>query len=91
MSGIENIMIQEGKKSLIKCKANVCYGPNDRAPDYENKKGTIIGYERSPLVLRLKECVEILMKDKDLIVEGNQYDDPKKNGIGPMVIQSGYV
>ena len=23
------------------------------------------------------------MKDKDLIVEGNQYDDPKKNGIGP--------
>ena len=72
------------KKVLNKnARANVCYGPNDRAPDYENKKGTIIGYERSPLVLRLKECVEILMKDKDLIVEGNQYDDPKKNGIGP--------
>jgi len=61
----------------------VCYGPNDREPDYENKKGTIIGYERSPLVLRLKESVEILMRDNDLIVEGNQYDDPKKNGIGP--------
>lgn len=72
------------KKVLNKnARANVCYGPNDRQPDYENKKGTIIGYERSPLVLRLKESVEILMKDNDLIVEGNQYDDPKKNGIGP--------
>ena len=72
------------KKVLNKnARANVCYGPSDRQPDYENKKGTIIGYERSPLVLRLKESVEILMRDNGLIVEGNQYDDTKKNGIGP--------
>lgn len=49
-----------------------------------NKKGTIIGYEQSPLVLRLKQCVESLMKEKDLIVEGNKYLDVKKNGIGHM-------
>lgn len=71
------------KKVLNKhARTNVCYGKNYRAPDYENKKGTIIGYEQSPLVLRLKQCVESLMKDKDLIVEGNKYLDVKKNGIG---------
>ena len=71
------------KKVLNKhARTNVCYGENYRAPDYENKKGTIIGYDQSPLVLRLKQCVESLMKDKDLIVEGNKYLDVKKNGIG---------
>jgi len=64
-------------------RTNVCYGPNYRAPDYENKKGTIIGYEQSPLVLRLKQVVESLMQDEDLIVEGNKYTNVKKNGIGP--------
>ena len=49
----------------------------------KNKKGTIIGYEQSPLVLRLKQVVESLMQDKDLIVEGNKYTNVKKNGIGP--------
>ena len=72
------------KKVLNKnARANVCYGPNYRAPDYENKKGTIIGFDQSPMVLKLKQVVEILMKDKNLIVEGNQYDDPSVNGIGP--------
>jgi hypothetical protein len=71
------------KKVLNKlARANVCWGPKGRKPDYENKKGTIIGYDQSPLVLRLKQVVEILMQDKDLVVEGNQYDDVKKNGIG---------
>jgi hypothetical protein len=64
-------------------RANVCYGKECREPNYENKQGTIIGFERSPLVGNLLQIVEILMKDEDLIVEGNQYDDVKKNGIGP--------
>ena len=46
MSGIENIMIQEGKKSLIKMGANVCYGPNDETL-IMRIEGTIIGYEQS--------------------------------------------
>ena len=72
------------KKVLNKhARTNVCYGPNHRDPDYENKKGTIIGYDESPLVYRLKQVVEILMKDHDLIVEGNKYLNVKKNGIGP--------
>jgi hypothetical protein len=64
-------------------RTNVCYGSNSRNADFENKKGTIIGYDKSPLVYRLKQVVESLMQDKDLIVEGNKYINVKKNGIGP--------
>ena len=59
-------------------RANVCYGKECREPNYENKQGTIIGFEKSPLVGNLLQIVEILMKDEYLIVEGNQYDDVKK-------------
>ena len=64
-------------------RANVCYGKKGRKANYEARQGTIIGYDESPLVGNLLQVVEILMKDKDLIVEGNQYDDVAKNGIGP--------
>ena len=64
-------------------RANVCYGKTGRASDFENKKGTIIGFDQSPLVGKLLKVVEMLMDEQDLIVEGNQYDDATKNGIGP--------
>ena len=64
-------------------RANVCYGKTGRVANYKEGKGTIIGYDQSPLVGKLLQTVEILMKDQDLIVEGNQYDDVSKNGIGP--------
>ena len=58
-------------------RANVCYGKEGRAADFENKKGTIIGFDQSPLVGKLLKVVEILMDEQDLIVEGNQYDATK--------------
>ena len=64
-------------------RANVCYGKEGRVANYAEGKGTIIGYDQSPLVAKLLQSVELLMKDQDLIVEGNQYDDVSKNGIGP--------
>ena len=64
-------------------RANVCYGEEGRAANYKEGKGTIIGFDKSPLVGNLLKVVEILMQDKGLIVEGNQYDDASKNGIGP--------
>ena len=64
-------------------RANVCYGEEGRAANYKEGKGTIIGFDKSPLVGNLLKVVEILMQDKGLIVEGNQYDDARKNGIGP--------
>ena len=54
---------------------------NPLNPDYENKKGTIIGYDESPLVYRLKQVVEMLMQDNNLIVEGNKYVNVKKKTI----------
>ena len=64
-------------------RANVCYGKEGRAANYAEGKGTIIGFDKSPLVGNLLKVVEILMQDKGLIVEGNQYDNVSKNGIGP--------
>ena len=64
-------------------RANVCYGKEGRAANYAEGKGTIIGFDQSPLVGNLLQVIEILMKDEGLIVEGNQYDDVSKNGIGP--------
>ena len=64
-------------------RANVCYGKTGRAANYAEGKGTIIGFDQSPLVGNLLQVIEILMKDEGLIVEGNQYDDVSKNGIGP--------
>ena len=71
------------KKVLNKhARKNVCWGEKGQKADFSNKKGTIIPYSQSPLALRLKQVVEILMLDKHLIVEGNMYEDPEKNGIG---------
>ena len=64
-------------------RANVCYGKEGRAANYAEGKGTIMGFDQSPLVGNLLQVIEILMKDEGLIVEGNQYDDVSKNGIGP--------
>ena len=74
---------RRGKVLNKHARANVCYGKKSREADYKNKKGTIIGFDQSPLVEHLLKVVEILMEDENLIVEGNQYDDVNKNGIGP--------
>lgn len=70
------------KKVLNKrARENVCYGKKSREANYKNKQGTIIGFDQSPLVKTLLDSVEILTKDKELIVEGNGYGDGC--GIGP--------
>ena len=71
------------RKKLLNKRAreNVCYGKKSREANYENKQGTIIGFDQSPLVKTLLDSVEILTKDKELIVEGNGYGDGC--GIGP--------
>ena len=93
MNGIENIGIQDGQKVLNKlARANVCYGKEGRAANYKEGKGTIIGFDKSPLVGKFaSKVVEILMKDKDLIVEGNQYDDVARMVLVLMAILRGYV
>lgn len=63
-------------------RANVCYGIEERKANYNEGKGTIIGFEKSPLVHESLKNIEFIMKEQNLIVEGNQYDNIDKNGIG---------
>lgn len=62
---------------------NVCYGQEKQEPDYENKKGTIISYEKAGLIDKWRKSLEIFgEKATNLEVEGNLYYDIKKCGIG---------
>ena len=63
---------------------NVCYGTDFQEPNYENGKGTIISYEKVPLLNKWKSSLGILFGEKanDLEVEGNYYYNTKKCGIG---------
>ena len=65
-------------------RANVCFGHDNRAPDYENKKGRIVAYDDVPSLKIIKEGMETLLGPKctNLICEGNRYFDLKKCGIG---------
>ena len=76
---------QRRQKVLNKrARYNVCYGENQQNPDYENKKGTIIGYEKVPILQKWKNCLYDFFGEKanNLEVEGNLYYDTKKCGIG---------
>ena len=73
------------KKVLNKnARANVCFGEVSQEPDYENKKGTILGYDKVPILNNIrKKLPEVLgKKGENLVCEGNRYFDLKKCGIG---------
>ena len=62
---------------------NLCYGDKYRAPDYENKKGTIIAFDDIPITRSLKDKLSIFGKEfEGLYAEGNFYYDVKKCYIG---------
>ena len=62
----------------------MCFGDESQEPNYEEKKGTIIGFDRVKLLKKLRDNLgEILGKQaSNLEVEGNYYYDVKKCGIG---------
>jgi hypothetical protein len=73
------------KKVLNKhARANVCFGDESREPDYENKKGRIVGYDGVGCLKTIKSGMADTLGDKcgNLICEGNRYFDLKKCGIG---------
>ena len=73
------------KKVLNKhARSNVCFGEDSSEPDYENKKGRIVGYDQVSCLKRVKEGMSELLGNKcsNLICEGNCYFDLKKCGIG---------
>ena len=65
-------------------RANVCFGNEKQAPDYENKKGTIIAFDSVNLTNKIRENLKYYLGEtaENLQCEGNYYFDKKKCGIG---------
>jgi hypothetical protein len=63
---------------------NLCFDEKDRSSAYEEGKGTIIGYNKVPIMKELREKFSTLFgkKAEDLKVESNYYYDTDKCGIG---------
>ena len=63
---------------------NLCFDYKSRSPDYENGKGTIIGYDEVPITKRLHEQLPLYFGEKaqNLKGEGNYYYNIDKCGIG---------
>ena len=63
---------------------NLCFDNESREPDYENKKGRIIGYDLIPVTkMLLNQIINYFgPKSINLKGEGNYYYDKSKCGIG---------
>lgn len=63
---------------------NLCFDDESRAPDYENGKGRIVGYDEVPITKKLYEQFSRFFGEKatNLKGEGNYYYDIRKCGIG---------
>lgn len=66
-----------------RARYNLCFDDQARGPDYENGKGTIIGYDQAPLTAITKRRLPDFIgpKSEDLQLEGNYYYGPNC-GIG---------
>lgn len=73
-----------GKVVNKSARWNNCYADFDQEPDYENKKGTIIDFQRVPYLSQLREMWPLLFGDKTqhLYAEMNYYYDLEKTYIG---------
>lgn len=73
-----------GKVVNKNARHNLCFADFDRAPDYEEGKGTIVSFEALPLLSIIREMLQQHLGDKasKLYAEGNLYYDHKKCGIG---------
>jgi hypothetical protein len=63
---------------------NLCFDEESRDPDYENKKGRIVGYNNIPVTKMLLSQITRYFgsKAENLKGEGNYYYDKTKCGIG---------
>ena len=63
---------------------NLCYNSVGQEPDYENKKGRIISLENAAYLKKWRDTLSVIFgkSAENLELEGNQYYDVKKCGIG---------
>lgn len=67
-----------------RARYNLCFDHQGREANYEEGKGTIISFDRVPLLNQVRLTLPEIIGEKasDLKVEGNYYYDPVKCGIG---------
>jgi len=67
-----------------KARYNLCFADFDQAPNYEEKKGTVVNFNKLPLLQKLREGLHEKFgeKFKNLFAEGNYYYDANKCYIG---------
>ena len=75
---------RRGKVLNKHARYNVCFGEESVDANFEQKQGTIIGFDRVPILKNLKESLGGFFGDKakELEVEGNLYYNVNKCGIG---------
>lgn len=94
----EQFNLEPDRKAFMKgrvvnkhARGNLCFSDEGHEADYENKKGTVIGFEDVPFTSELREkfhellgdkLVDILGEGKKLYCEGNYYFDISTCGIG---------
>lgn len=61
-----------------KARYNLCYDDKGQEPDYENKRGRVVSFDKIPLTQKLQKGLENVFgnKAKDLKAEGNYYYIP---------------
>ena len=67
-----------------KARFNICFADYDQEPDYENKKGRLVAFDKCPHLEKVRQKLGEIMpvKAEKLMAEGNYYYDISKCGIG---------
>ena len=71
-----------GKVVNKRARHNLCFADMNQEPDYEQGKGRVVAFNELPLLNEVKNRLEILTEEYDLVAEGNLYYDVSKCGIG---------
>lgn len=76
--------VRRSKVLNKRARHNVCFGKTSQEPDFENKKGTIISYDKVPITTLWRNSLSkfIGKNAEQLEIEGNRYYNIKKCGIG---------
>lgn len=63
---------------------NLCFGDYNQTPDFATGRGTVVSFDRVPLLKRVREELPSIIgpKASNCVAEGNYYYNPHKCGIG---------
>ena len=86
----EQMNLTRDKKAFMRGKVvnkiarhNLCFSDFDQEPDYENGKGTVVSFDRLPILSTIRYFLgNLISKMKNLQCEANYYYDTKKTYIG---------